>query len=75
MEYYFILIPILLTVLLAIICRAVKGKKFFDTKYKEEGMSTVMFFSIPTLVTLLLIAVMSFTMKSCNSSDTEYYFI
>ena len=72
MEYYFILIPILLTVLLAIICRAVKGKKFFDTKYKEEGMSTVMFFSIPTLVTLLLIAVMSCTMKSCNSSDTEY---
>ena len=36
MEYYFILIPILLTVLLAIVCRAVKGKKFFDTKYKEE---------------------------------------
>lgn len=72
MEYYFILIPILLTVLLAIVCRAVKGNKFFDTKYKEEGMSTVMFFSIPTLVTLLLIAVMSCTMKSCNSSDTEY---
>lgn len=72
MEYYLILIPILLTVILIAICRVVKGKEFFDQKYKEDGAATAMFLSIPTLFTLMLIAFLSFSMKSCNSTDTEY---
>jgi len=50
----------------------VKGKEFFDQKYKEDGAATAMFLSIPTLFTLMLIAFLSFSMKSCNSTDTEY---
>lgn len=72
MEYYFILIPILLTILYIVTIRITKGKRYFDQKCKERGIGISLTLSFPTLFTLGFIAMMSSTMKSCNSSDIEY---
>lgn len=72
MEYYFILIPVILTILLIIISRIAKGKKCFDTKEQEDGVGTIIGLSLPTIITLIIIVILSCSMKSCNSLDTEY---
>lgn len=73
MEYYFIIIPILLTVFYVFIIHKNEGcKRVFDFHDVEDIIIAVLVFILPTFVTLLLIFVMSSCMKYLGNEDVEY---
>lgn len=71
MEYYFIIIPILFTILFIAICYNRSGWEMFKVS-KEEGVQITLILTLPTIGTLILIAIMSAIMKNAGNSDTEY---
>lgn len=71
MQWYFILIPIIITLGILIVSNSNK-RIVLDIDTKENTIPTILGLSLPTIITLLIVLFMTMVFKSCRYDDTEY---